>query len=158
MTNYRSAEVRPSAEGSTVVMHCSDPRFQPHFQDFCRTALGIDHYALIAVPGGPQLLDLPESGAIGWPWAQFMVELTHTPRIVLIVHDDCRWYMHTVPGQDPARLVQRMLQDARRVRATLLERFGPRTIEIYYAHLEGTRAHFQRVAADPEASELDRRA
>jgi hypothetical protein len=47
---YHSAEVRPSAEGADIVVHCSDPRFLPHFQDVCRSAQQMEHYALIAVP------------------------------------------------------------------------------------------------------------
>lgn len=43
-------EVRPSAEGADIVVHCSDPRFLPHFQDVCRSAQQMEHYALIAVP------------------------------------------------------------------------------------------------------------
>ncbi len=147
---YRSAEVRPSAEGADIVVHCSDPRFLPHFQDFCRTALQMDHYALIAVPGGPQLLTLlnflPKFSWVGWRWVKFMVDLTRAQRVVLIVHDDCRWYMQSLFGHDSARLHERMIEDARRVRAALLERFGQRTIEIYHARLEGNCASFDRVS------------
>lgn len=146
---YRSAEVCPSTEGSSLVIHCSDPRFQPHFQDFCRKALGLDHYGLIAVPGGPQVLALlnflPKFSWAGWRWMKFMVDLTRAERIVLILHDDCRWYLQSLFGHDPAQIRQRMAEDATRVRAALLERFGPRTIEIYHATLEGNRARFDRV-------------
>ncbi len=146
---YRSAEVRSSAEGAAIVVHCSDPRFLPHFQDFCRTALELDHYALIAVPGGPQVLTLlnflPKFSWAGWRWIKFMVDLTRADRIILIVHDDCRWYMQSLFGHDPARIHEKMIEDAKRVRTGLLERFGQRTVEIYYAKLEGNRADFHRV-------------
>jgi hypothetical protein len=146
---YRSAEMRPSAEGADLVVHCSDPRFLPHFQDFCRTALKMDHYALIAVPGGPQVLTLlgflPKFSWVGWRWVKFMVDLTRAERIVLIVHDDCRWYLQSLFGHNAARIHERMIEDAQKVRVELLERFGQRTIEIYHARLEGNCASFDRI-------------
>jgi hypothetical protein len=146
---YRSEEVRPSAEGAPVVIHCSDPRFQPHFQDFLSKHLSLDHYALIAVPGGAQLLKvldfLPKFSWVGWRWIKFMVDLTQAERIILIVHDDCRWYLQDLFGHDRARVHERMIDDALRVRAGLLERFGDRAIEVYHARLAGTRAVFDRV-------------
>ena len=109
----------------------------------------MDHYALIAVPGGAQLLKLldflPKFSWVGWRWVKFMVDLTRAERIVLIVHDDCRWYLQNLFGHDPARIHERMIDDALRVRAGLLERFGDRSIEIYHARLTGTRAVFDRV-------------
>ncbi len=145
---YRSAEVRSTAEGAALVIHCSDPRFLPHFQDFCRTALKLDHYGLIAVPGGPQLLTLlnflPKFSWVGWRWTKFMIDLTRADRIVLIVHDDCRWYLQSLFGHDAAKIHERMIDDARKVRAAIVDRFGPRTIEIYHARLEGNRAVFDR--------------
>jgi hypothetical protein len=147
---YRSAEVRPTAEGAPVVLHCSDPRFQPHFQDFLKTALQLDHYALVAVPGGPQLLTLleflPKFAWVGWRWMKFMVDLTRAEHLILIVHDDCRWYHQRLFGYDPARIHERMIADARRVRASLIERFGQRRIEIYHARLSGSRAIFDPVS------------
>ncbi len=43
--------VGPDLPG-VLVIHCSDGRFQPHFQDFLRRDLGVEHYTLVAVPGG----------------------------------------------------------------------------------------------------------
>ncbi len=146
---YRSHEVRPTAEGAPIVVQCSDPRFQPHFQDFLSQALNMDHYALIAVPGGPQLLTLldylPKFSWAGWRWMKFMVDLTRAERVVLIVHDDCRWYLQSLLGRDPARVHEKMYEDARRVRAALKERFGVEGVEIYHAKLAGNRAVFDAV-------------
>jgi len=146
---YRSKEFRKTAEGAAIVVHCSDPRFQPHFQDFLRAGLSLEHYALIAVPGGPQLLTLldflPKFAWAGWRWMKFMMDLTRAQRVILIVHDDCRWYMQRLFGHDSEKIHQRMVDDARRVRAGLLERFGDRSIEIYTARLRDNCASFDRV-------------
>jgi hypothetical protein len=143
---FQRAEVRPPAEGAPIVIHCSDARFQLHFQDFLRTALGLDHYALIAVPGGPQVLTvldfLPKFSWVGWRWMKFMVDLTRAQHVILIVHDDCRWYQQRLFCHEPARIPEQMIDDARRVRASLIERFGQRNVEIYRARLAGARAIF----------------
>jgi hypothetical protein len=146
---YRSAEIPSSVEGAPIAVHCSDPRYQPHFQDFLRKGLSLAHYAPIVVPGGPHLLApldfLPKFNWVGWRWTKFMVDLTRAERVILIVHDDCRWYLQSVFQHDRARVHERMVEDARRVRANLLERFGPRKIDIYYARLVGNRASFDTV-------------
>jgi hypothetical protein len=41
-----------------------------------------------------------------------------------------------------------MIEDAKRVRAFILERFGRRTVDIYHARLIGNRASFERVNAE----------
>ena len=144
---YRSAAIETNTEGGVVVVHCSDPRYQPHFQDFLRNGLGLANYALVAVPGGPQLLArldfLPKFAWSGWCWLKFIVDLTRTQRLILIAHDDCRWYFSLALHQDPARVRERQLADLRSIRAELTERFKIASTELYYARLENDRASFE---------------
>ena len=148
MHTYRTTQVEEKAEAAgVVVIHCSDPRYQPHFQDFVRNGLGIAHYALIAVPGGAHFLTLmdylPKFSWAGWRWVKFLVDLTKPRRIILIGHDDCRWYLDFRFGQDPARLREKVTEDMRRVRAALGERFATASIELYFARLDGPSATFE---------------
>jgi hypothetical protein len=148
MSTYRTAPFEGKREGGVVVIHCSDPRFQPHFQDFLGRGLGLESYGLIAVPGGAQFLTLvdylPKFAWAGWRWVKFMVDLAKPERIILIAHDDCRWYLDLRFGRpDPARLRERLAQDLQRVRAALAERFGDRRIELYFARLEDGSATFE---------------
>src|SRR5262245_57579685 len=84
-------------QAHVVVIHCSDPRYQPHFQDFLRLDLGILHYGLIAIPGGVQMLCASEKQdavrAHGAAWLDFMATLMSADRCILIGHADCRWYL-----------------------------------------------------------------
>jgi hypothetical protein len=151
-TTYRSValEARPEAAG-TVVIHCSDPRYQPHFQDFLRNGLGVPNYALIAVPGGAQFLTLvdylPKFSWVGWRWVKFVVDLTKPRRIILIGHEDCRWYLDFRFGQDPARLREKIEDDMRRARSTIRERFGSAAaVELYWARLEDSCAAFDPIS------------
>jgi len=144
---YRQAAAAPGEEPAVLVIHCSDPRYQPHFQDFLRRGLGLERYALIAVPGGPQLLTLseylPKFAWAGWRWMKFLVGLTRPSRIILIAHDDCRWYLHLGFGSPPGRLRERQVADLQRVRADLAERFGSGRIELYYARLADGQVSFE---------------
>ena len=139
--SHRTAPVEAKAESAgVVVIHCSDPRYQPHFQDFLRKNLDITNYGLIAVPGGAQLLTLmdylPKFSWAGWRWVKFMVDLTKPRRIILIGHDDCRWYLDLRFGHDPARLREKVTADLQRARAGIRERFGGASVDLYWARLE----------------------
>ena len=144
---YRTGAVESGDESGVVVMHCSDPRYQPHFQEFLGKGLGLRRYALIAVPGGAQLLTLvdylPKFSWAGWRWMKFMVDLTRPERLILIAHDDCRWYLDARFSHDPAGMRARQIADLERVRRDLAERFGSRRVDLYYARLEDGRAAFE---------------
>jgi len=147
MTGFRSGPVHASTESDVIAVHCSDPRYQPHFQQFLNTALGLGRYGLVVVPGGPQFLTLtaylPKYSWAGWRWLKFLVDLARPRRIVLIAHDDCRWYQRLLgPGETGP---PRQLDDLRRVRAMLRERFGQAQVEMYFARLEGDEAVFDEV-------------
>lgn len=144
---YRSRP-RPGGvdEPVALVVHCSDPRYRPHFQEFVREGLGIGRYGLIAIPGGVQALTLseylPKFAWSGWRWMKFMVNLAPPERIVLMSHDDCRWYLEN-RFTTAATSREKQTGDLRRVRSQVLERFGAARVELYYATLQGDRASFE---------------
>ena len=144
---YRTAASQAQGESGVLVAHCSDPRYQPHFQDFLRNGLRLERYALIAVPGGPQLLTLteylPKFSWAGCRWVKFMMDLNKPERVILIAHDDCRWYLDMRFWGQTAPLLERQIGDLRRVRADLGERFASSRVELYYARLEDGGAAFE---------------
>jgi hypothetical protein len=144
--DYRSSDLLGSAETGVLVVHCSDPRYQPHFQEFLRQGLGVEHYALIAVPGGAQFLTLmdylPKFAWAGWRWLKFMADVVAVQRIILIAHDDCRWYQDMRFGLHSTNLGERQAADLGRVRAACQERFKNARVDLYYARLEGQRVVF----------------
>jgi hypothetical protein len=146
---HRSDTVRPDEESGIVVVHCSDPRFQPHFQEFLRQKLGLDSYALVAVPGGPQFLTLaeylPKFSWVGWRWMKFLMERTRPRRVILIGHHDCHWYMDGRFFHQHHAVADQQLADLRHVRDAIGERFGNLTIEAYFARLDGEEAIFEPV-------------
>lgn len=142
--SYRTPAVRPATATAVVVVHCSDPRYQPHFQNFLHSSLGLERYALIAVPGGAQFLAVDDEPAgvaqHGWRWMKFLREVAQAQRIILIGHDDCRWYFDLGFSQDTGRVRARIMSDLGRVRTGLLQRFPQLRIDSYFAALEGDSA------------------
>jgi len=130
------------------VIHCSDPRYQPHFQEFLQTGLGLAHYALIAVPGGPHCLTLsdylPKFAWAGWRWVKVMERVAQPERIILIAHDDCRWYVSMGFVSAMTRLRERQIEDLKTARTELVERFSTK-VDLYYARLEGDHAVFENL-------------
>jgi hypothetical protein len=147
---YRTAPLDAPAELAALAVHCSDPRYQPHFQEFLSKGLGLQRYGLIAVPGGPQpltLLDyLPKFSWTGWRWVTFMMDLSQPSRVILINHHDCRWYHDARFGHDPAQIEKRQIRDLQQVRREMLDRFGARRVELYYARLDSNRVAFEAVS------------
>ena len=142
---YRTRFVSGEHAGALVI-HCSDPTFQPHFQEFLREHLGLDHYALLAVPGGSQLLTLveylPKFGWAGWRWIKFLVDVARPTRVILLTHENCLWYRdsrfsHSSPEQQHTDLVK--------VRAEFAERFPGIAVELYAARHDGGHVAFSRL-------------
>ena len=88
----------PFVEGDSdsLVIHCSDPRFQDAFYEFTRKELGLKRPALITVPGctasfGVQVF-MPKRWHALRGWIELMAEYNKFQRVVIINHDDCRGY------------------------------------------------------------------
>ena len=147
---FRTGPVHPSPEADVIVVQCSDSRYQPHFQEFLRKGLGLDRYALVAVPGGLHFLTLaeylPKFSWVGWRWMKFLVDLSKPRRIVLIAHDDCRWYHDSRFLHPHLSADERQIADLRQVRAAFAERFPGVAIDGYFARLDGDEAVFDPVS------------
>ncbi len=143
---FRTSPHGAGGESKPLVIHCSDPRYQPHFQEFLDRGLNLGHYALIAVPGGPQFMTLaeylPKFAWSGWRWLKFMERVASPERIILIAHEDCRWYVDMGFAADPARLREKQVGDLRVVREAVRERFRTR-VDLYYARMDGDHAAFE---------------
>lgn len=147
---YYTSAHGAGGESKPLVIHCSDPRYQPHFQEFLETGLGLPHYALVAVPGGPQCLTLsdylPKFGWAGWRWVKVMQKVAQPERIILIAHDDCRWYSSMGFASGAESLRERQIADLKTARKALVERFST-TVDLYYARLEADHAVFEKLPA-----------
>jgi hypothetical protein len=139
--SYRTQPQTSVGDSHPLVVHCSDPRYQPHFQDFLVNGLGLSSYALIAVPGGAQFLTLvdylPKFSWVGWRWLKFVHGVARAEKLILIGHEDCRWYLDLRFGRSSVPLRERVTRDMHRVKETVKERFPQVRTELYFAHLSG---------------------
>ena len=76
---------------------------------------------------------------------KFLTNLTSPRRVILITHDDCRWYLDN-RFADAANVRGRQVEDLRSVGRAFRERFGDVNVELYYAALEDGRARFETVS------------
>lgn len=141
--------MRPRKGDGTLVIHCSSSLYQPFFQDFLRKQLRIEHYGLVALPGGVQpltLMDhLPKFAWSGWRQIKFLSDLDDPARVILIGHDDCRWYHR---GPIP-RLVdserKRQEADLQSVAKEWKDRFPGTEVQLYYAIIQNGKATFDDI-------------
>jgi hypothetical protein len=152
VTTYQTKVQTVASErgADALVVHCSDPRYQPHFQEFLRDGLGLTRYALVAVPGGAHCLTLteylPKFSWVGWRWMKFLADCTGPARVVLIGHDDCQWYLdgrfsHLHAGR-PKEAQETHLQQ---VASELASRVPSVSVERWFARLDGSHARFDRL-------------
>jgi hypothetical protein len=145
---YRTRfEVRQMPD--TLVIHCSDPRYQAHFQEFLHEHLGLESYELIAIPGGAQCLTLaeylPKFSWAGWRWVKFLMDVAKPVRVVLIAHEGCRWYAdNRFAGVGPGDR-DHTIRDLQRVSGEVVERFGRIRVDSFAARLEDGHVVFDKV-------------
>ncbi len=144
MSTFRSSSPIVTAGVETLVVHCSDFRFQAAYAEFFSKVLGLKgDYDPLVLPGGPQCLTLadymPEFTLAITRWARYLIEMHKLNRAVLIAHHDCAWY-RTLPfhifNQDEPR--KRQEEDLRRVRNIFIRKFPYFRVELFYANLDNS--------------------
>src|SRR3989344_2761425 len=85
----------------TLVIQCSDPRFQEAFRTFIQEEFGIKTYSSIVIPGASQVLTfsdfLPNLAVSLSRQLKFLVKEQGLKRLIIITHDECLWYKDFVP-------------------------------------------------------------
>jgi carbonic anhydrase-like protein len=123
---------------TTLVVCCSDHRFQTGIQEFLSQGLRIENYDLLAIPGGPQCLTLveylPKFSWVGWRWTRFLLEDHELKRLILVGHQDCSWYndlpLHLHESPEPRK---RQEQDLRRAKLAITKELPHMNVETYFA-------------------------
>lgn len=140
-----------------LAMYCSDGRWGDAFDDFCHRSLQIPRYDRFAVPGGPAWLtawtgsgsraDNPalrrqaNLSTAAWDQLGLLVQVHELQRIVLVAHYGCAFYMEKLKkNADGCLPVQ--LEDLKRARLAVKERFPRLSVETYLAMRDGERLSF----------------
>jgi hypothetical protein len=102
--------------------------------------LKLDDYSLIVIPGGVHALTvtdhLPKFSWAMSRWAKFLVDADKPPRLILIGHQDCRWYKALKFWETSAAQNQRIIADLHHSRTELTGRFPNIRVDLYYARLD----------------------
>lgn len=98
----RGAYVLSTEKSDSVVLHCSDPRFQDAFRRFVDEELELKAYHSLVIPGASQLLmfssSLPKFSTALLRPLKFVIKENSLKRIFVIMHEDCVWYHRFVPN------------------------------------------------------------
>lgn len=148
----------PLAEGEAdaLVLHCSDPRFQPAFRAFLAEELGITHPAMVIGPGSISAFGVMGTKPKLWHAMNSNIELMAARhpirRLVIITHQDCKSYAKLAEffgGLTQVAAKQR--EHLKQVAALITKQYLPNaTVELYHAVIvdsdEGRRVRFDRVS------------
>jgi len=134
-----------------LVIHCGDPRFQTAFRRFINEELGIRNYTPVIVGGGVHAFGvqsfLPKNFKILWEQVKFFVREGRLTQIVIINHDDCKWY-EKMQGYHPGiRLPLKGKLDLESAARTILSDFAHVRVRTFWAGLDGSRITFTETTA-----------
>jgi hypothetical protein len=158
---FRSSEPWNEQRIGALAMYCSDGRWGDAFDDFCHRSLQIPRYDRFAVPGGPAWLTAwqgnhrngnaptrDEAAArqanlsqAAWDQLSLLVQVHELQRIILVAHYGCAFYLERLKkSADDCLPVQ--MEDLKKARAAVKERFPRLTVETYLAMRQGERMSF----------------
>jgi len=141
---YQITEVAPSA----IVIHCGDPRFQDAFREFVTEELGIASYVPIVIGGGINAVGiqsfLPKNFKVLYGQVKFFVKEAGIKRIIIINHQDCRWYEKMKSYRPTMDVITQGRSDLVAAAAEFVESFTDVDVETYYARLDGKTVTFEK--------------
>jgi hypothetical protein len=154
---FRTAQLWNEQRIRALAMYCSDGRWGDAFDDFCHRSLLIPRYDRFAVPGGPAWLTAwtGSGGAAedvaarrqanlslaAWDQLGLLVHVHELQRIVLVGHYGCAFYMEKLK-KDADHCLPTQIEDLKRARLAVKERFPRLSVETYLAMRHGERMAF----------------
>jgi hypothetical protein len=142
-----------------LAMYCSDGRWGDAFDEFCHRSLMVPRYDRFAVPGGPAWLTARQDGSgsksarpeevslsaslsrSAWEQLGLLVRVHELQRIILVGHYGCAFYVERYK-RDADDCLPIQIEDLKRARQAVRERFPRLTVETYLAMRRGERLSF----------------
>jgi hypothetical protein len=139
-------------KSDSLVIHCSDPRFQNAFRAFAVGELGLKVYDSLVIPGASQLLMfsdlLPKFSTAFMRSLKFLVKEHSLKRIFIITHEDCAWYGRFVPIFLAVKgsVKDQQISDLYSTKHLLEEEFAGVSVRIFYAAInQAKEAEFSEI-------------
>lgn len=140
-----------SAPARAMVIHCADPRFQVAMRRFVIETLGLGNYLPIVEGGGIHALRAqeysPREFETLWHQVTFMLNLFKLPEVILIGHQDCRWYQNHAEHFDGVEPESRCRLDLPIVAGMLISKLPHLRVRCYWAGIENDKVVFTEVIA-----------
>ena len=144
MPQYPIEKTAPKA----LVVQCSDARFQETFKRFVIDELGLPNFYPLAIGGGVYALGardtMPESYTALYEQVKFFIEEVPLKLVVLINHQDCKWYQGHADLSDLDADTQ-ALADLKTGKTILSADFPEVEIRTFWAGLDGDSVTFSEV-------------
>jgi len=132
-----------------LVIHCGDPRFQTAFRRFVNDELGIAAYAPIIIGGGVHAFGvqsfLPKNFKILWEQVKFFVKEGGINQIIIINHEDCKWYEKMKGYGSTLDLPLKGKLDLQTAARVILNDFARVQVRTFWAGIDGDRVSFKEI-------------
>lgn len=131
-----------------LVIQCSDGRYTSIVSELMQ-GNGIARYDVMAMPGGPALLDMASASILQSEACRagtsFLIKGHNTRRIWLLAHSECGYYRYNLNGMPQDTIVGRQTNDLQRAANWL--RSVSKDLEIYATYIaqEGGIASFKSI-------------
>jgi hypothetical protein len=148
MNSYTSHLPWANQFSATLLIACSDGRFEAQLDSFCKESLGLRSCDRFLVPGGIAGLQIL-SECFYADRERITLLVTHHAirRIICVAHEYCGYYRERYPGVED--LLPRQLQDLRTAEKSLRYWFGGVSVELVYARVRQDRqVQFGRVTPE----------
>jgi hypothetical protein len=148
MSSYTSRIPWANQFSETLLIACSDGRFEVQLDNYCKEYLGLGSCDRFLVPGGIAGLQiLSEFFYADRERITLLVTHHAIRKIICMAHEDCGYYRNRYPGVDD--LSPRQLEDLRTAGESLRYWFGGVSVELVYARVtQDRRVQFVRVTPE----------
>jgi len=142
----------------TVAVFCSDGRYSRYIDEFLESLLRLEGADWLAVPGGPAALAgvhrNEEDAETLWRHIEFLVSRNEVRRVILIFHENCRYYRDTLAcGMAPEEARRKASEDAERACTEVRRRFPQVTVEAYWHDATDTAVFFRTIPEETVEAE-----
>jgi len=128
-------------KSDTLVIWCSDHRFQETFQHFIEEELRLKAYDLLIVPGSSQMISFHESvpkfSTAFLHYVKFLVKEHKLKNAFIIMHEDCSWYRIFVPRFETVKgnVRDQQVKDMLVAKHLFGEEFPELKVRLFYAEI-----------------------
>ena len=125
-----------------AAIFCSDERFIGASFSFLKDVLGLDSFDLIVTAGGPAFINTGAASLMDN--LRLLCEEHKLKKLILISHEDCKYYCRKFKGEDKSKITDCQLKDLYDAREKLSVIFPDMRVESYFARInEGKIAFIQ---------------